>query len=523
MANFRFFTFSAVVMVLIIIAGGCKKTPTEETFELKLLLDPNRVAVIPGGTEEIKVTTTDEHNSPRTFSVYCEDKVIATATKTDSTTITVTGLSVGKTIVTVTSDTNIRTFPVQVYDPKVMETDELIIGFVDTFEYRWSSEPAGGRSFIGSFYHPVTTDGFHALGSVDYAGEYADPSGKMWATVVKAKPGSDALKPPVDYEFVWCSEIGYNDFYGSFWNPIPPAGYRALGTVVQRGFSRPNLNDVVCVRADLTVLGIASDTIYTSYNDNLDTLVIQAFLIDPPNVGPHLDENCYLSTGTFQGMASPYRSNPPPPVVYVLSIKLPVLADAPEQSYIPKLSGYDTPPEKTEPLLAKEILVPWTLLRDGNLGDIWRLNNSPFYRLERQVYYKRRDFLYNQASGKGSIEIDETCGTDSTKSQTFLEETNVEVKWEAGVSLMYQGSGGTGTYASTESKKLGYETQTAITELKTTTLQQQVDVLPGKAAAIWQKCAKFILKRHNGTTLEPVAAWELGINSWVADDYPDEE
>ena len=48
-----------------------------------------------------------------------------------------------------------------------------------------------------------------------------------------------------------------------------------------------------------------------------------------------------------------------------------------------------------------------------------------------------------------------------------------------------------------------------------------VDDLPGKAVAIWQRYNRFVLKRHNGTSLEPVKAWEFGINSFVTDEYPD--
>ncbi len=47
-----------------------------------------------------------------------------------------------------------------------------------------------------------------------------------------------------------------------------------------------------------------------------------------------------------------------------------------------------------------------------------------------------------------------------------------------------------------------------------------VDVLTGKAVAIWQRYSWFVFKRHNGTSLEAVKAWEFGINSFVTDEYP---
>lgn len=42
---------------------------------------------------------------------------------------------------------------------------------------------------------------------------------------------------------------------GSFWRPIPPNGYVALGDVAQSKWSAPSVNDVWCVRADLAKQG----------------------------------------------------------------------------------------------------------------------------------------------------------------------------------------------------------------------------------------------------------------------------
>ncbi|NTV97468.1 MAG: Vps62-related protein, partial [Thiobacillus sp.] len=69
--------------------------------------------------------------------------------------------------------------------------------------------------------------------------------------VVKAKSGSDALKPPTDYQHVWNPADS-----SSFWNPVPPTGYKALGSVAGRQFAGrqcgqvPRLGVAVALVAD---------------------------------------------------------------------------------------------------------------------------------------------------------------------------------------------------------------------------------------------------------------------------------
>jgi hypothetical protein len=508
MTSSRFFTVSVIVMASVIIAAGCKKTPTEDTYEPQLLLSQLAVSVVPDGTEEITVTATDENNRSQAFSVSCNDEGIATVTKTDST-IAVTGLTYGTANVKVRCAGGlVKTLPVKVYNPKVLETDELTIAFVDTFEYRWCSKGSSGQGTDGSFYHPVTTDWFHALGSLGFSG-YSDPNGSSWIVVVKAKPGSDALKPPVDYEYVWDSRGTGADDEGSFWNPIPPAGYKALGTVAQRGYDKPSINDVVCIREDLTVDGALGGQFFW----RVGTTEFASNLIDPPDAGPH--DSCYLSTGTFWG-AVVDTSGSGQPAVSVLSVILPMMAEAADQSFAPKLTGYDTPPDQTAPLTSREMSVPWSIVNDSRFDSLWRYAHSPSYRLERQVYYQLMYHNYNQTSQVQTNSVTLKSGSTTTESETFRTETGIQVSMDLGVSYMIFEA----KVSATVSQQLGYEKQTSITELKGKEIFSSINTPPGKAAALWQKYNRFTLKRHNGTRLEPVRVWEFGIDSYVTDEYP---
>jgi Vacuolar protein sorting-associated protein 62/Insecticidal Crystal Toxin, P42 len=517
MTIFRLFTLSTIMMVLGIIAAGCKKTPSPEPFEAKLLLNRLSISVVPGGTENITVTSTDENNLPQTFTVESDTEGIATITKTDSI-ITVTGLNYGTANVTVrsdTSDTNLlKTFPVQVYNNMILETDELIIAFVDSFQYRWCDR-GSGQPDDGEYYHPLTKDSFKALGSIGLSGYY-NPNGLEWIMVVKAKPGSNALVPPDSYELVWADHgSGANDD-GSFWLPIPPTGYVALGIVAQAGYNEPGLDDVVCVREDLTVPGTAGSYIW-KYVPFPPFVSFASWRIDPPDAGPH--DDAYLSTGTFVAWTS---GDPPSahPVMNVLKVPLPLLAEAPYQTYVPKLTGYDTPSEQTVPMMAKEMLIPCTLLNDSLFAGnpMWRIHNSPFYRLERQVYYKLLYHNHNQTSQVQTNNVTIKSGVTTTESNRYWNETGIEITVEGGVSIEFF----SGKVSTTISTKFGYETQTSVAELQEKEVTSAVNTSPGKAAALWQKYNRYVLKRHNGTRLEPVAAWEFGIDSYVTDEYPDD-
>lgn len=64
-----------------------------------------------------------------------------------------------------------------------------------------------------------------------------------------------ALLRPIDYTLVWTSydvaEENYEDC-GFFWLPLPPMGYKSVGFLVTNSPNKPDLDEVWCVRDDLT-------------------------------------------------------------------------------------------------------------------------------------------------------------------------------------------------------------------------------------------------------------------------------
>ncbi|KAF2306980.1 hypothetical protein GH714_023000 [Hevea brasiliensis] len=66
-----------------------------------------------------------------------------------------------------------------------------------------------------------------------------------------SKSGSPALKQPLNYSLIW-STNSHDDDCGYFWLPTPPYGYKAMGVVVTNKPEEPSIEEVRCVRVDLT-------------------------------------------------------------------------------------------------------------------------------------------------------------------------------------------------------------------------------------------------------------------------------
>ncbi|KAF2287554.1 hypothetical protein GH714_001264 [Hevea brasiliensis] len=79
----------------------------------------------------------------------------------------------------------------------------------------------------------------------------------------QSKSGFPALKQPLNYSLIW-STNSHDDGSGYFWLPNPPAGYKAMGVVVTNKPEEPSVEEVRCVRADLTEKCETCDLIISS-------------------------------------------------------------------------------------------------------------------------------------------------------------------------------------------------------------------------------------------------------------------
>ncbi|MED6204558.1 hypothetical protein PIB30_010109 [Stylosanthes scabra] len=151
----------------------------------------------------------------------------------------------------------------------IVNLGEIEVCQVTGFEFVWSSNDIIDIRKSVAFYKPVgIPDGFHVLG------HYCQPSYKPLrgfllvareareaeastseSTEIRDSDELPALRNPLDYTLVWCSDAGSKEVSngsGYFWIPQPPKGYKALGYLVTNKPDKPNLDEISCVRADLT-------------------------------------------------------------------------------------------------------------------------------------------------------------------------------------------------------------------------------------------------------------------------------
>ncbi|XP_047318531.1 uncharacterized protein LOC124921873 [Impatiens glandulifera] len=138
---------------------------------------------------------------------------------------------------------------------------ELEVIQVTKFEYIWD---CNFRNSTVAFYKPIDIpDGFRNLGYYCQSSDCSSSLGFVLVAREVISPldniviqhHSPALLNPLDYRLVWSSNDGLNETCngsGCFWFPNPPQGYESMGFVVTNTLDKPELDQVWCVRADLT-------------------------------------------------------------------------------------------------------------------------------------------------------------------------------------------------------------------------------------------------------------------------------
>ena len=460
--------------------------------------------MVPGGIETVTVSSKDPNGAYSECNAASDNPGIASVALSDSV-IQITGINFGTANVTITNAAGQSCIlPVQVYDQFTYDTGELLIAYTSDFYAGPKS-----RTTYWSSWKPIAPNGFYTLGYYAKT-DTAYPSDAM--VVVKAKPGSDAIALSTSYAAVKTVFIDVN--YGSLtsWRPIAPQGYVAMGMLLTRGSPAPTPTEqVACIREDLTIAAALDSAILYLPGD------AYIWPISQPLADAHA--NLYLvPNGTFifvdDGLSNPESD----PSVKILNVQLPTLPEAPDQNIIPTLTSLDPPVEVTQPMLGRCLLAPFSVITDAVHDIAWKLDNSPTYVVQRETYYKLMYFNYNQTSELQTNSYTIISGITTTESETFRASVGISIGAEVGVALS---SIAVAKVTASVSYELGYERMTGISELQQREVTTSINTPPGKAAALWQKFTRFTIHRHLPFGLETVDSKEVGIDSYVTDEYPD--
>jgi len=493
-----------------LMGGGDDDKDDNGVVEASLILGWQTVSVKVGETRSISVTAIADGGDADEFTATSSDACVSLVVGSDD--VSVTGSSLGVATVEVESASGFsESVTVRVCDPMAFMTDGLLIKYVDQFTWEWSDYGSGADD-DGSYWQPVAPTGYYPLGSVG-GDAWSDPTNVKAAIVVRELNDSGALAAPTDYQLIWNDSGSGADYDGSFWLPIPPAGYVACGVVAQQGWSKPGLNEVRCVRSDLVSNGKVGSWIWDDSGSGASS-DFGSWEIDCPDAQNSAGK-AYLKAGTFIGTNS-YSAPASHAALYVLNVHLPLAFDVPEASYVPSLDSVDEPEQYTESYLAKIVVVPFPLIYDDSYTLHQKVTSFPIYRVRREEFYEKA-YFYNNIQGSSPIyhTVTTTTGISQTDSETYSHEVGISISAEAGCDLI----GGSVTVS--VSYQFGYETSSSMTVFQEEEISQQVEIPPHKAACLWHKTTRFSLLRNNNNW-ETVAgsAKDIKINSFVKGEYP---
>lgn len=308
---------------------------------------------------------------------------------------------------------------------------DLEIGFTSSFGYLWDDKKSRADT-DASMWRPQAQDHFYPLGDFAQRG-YDDPSGNAVVAVVRGTR-DDTLRPPTGFTKLWDSHFGilFGLDVGSFWRPIPPDGYVALGLVCSPSLDDPPSTDVVrCVRKDLVVSAFAGDVAWSTAGSG-GFPPLPAFSTWSVQAQTAPAGHAYFAPGTFIGT----NSTTPPgadPNAYSLQLNVSPIDPPTPTPERPKLHDTVTRPnDYSQDEVCYSVTLPWFAVKDPNLSPVQQLAQSPSYRIDRIDRYKLIGYYYNDTSTEEGQTFSWSAGTSVEESSSFATTTGIEFGGEWG-------------------------------------------------------------------------------------------
>ena len=323
--------------------------------------------------------------------------------------------------------------------------------------------------------------------------------------------GKPALKPPTGYNFVWNDKGSGADKDGSCWSPIAPEGYVALGDVFATGYNEPSINDVMCVAKELNYEGLFEDKIWSDEGSGANR-DFSSWQIKPTK--SYVDSNdALIAVNSFVGVGSHTRPSSSK-IANTLLLPVPVVESGEPQQ--PVLTSKAQPPQQTTAVIDRVVTVPFTAVDDGGKTIEWILANSPFYTIERSVYYSLILFEDNSSSIPQMKSRTVTTGISEEKSEQYSITTGITVGYETGVE-----AGGFSSKISVQlSLQLGYATTTSIGVFQNEEQHAELVTPPMTAAALWLLANDLTARRADGSAVAPGLKFDAANTSYITKQFP---
>jgi hypothetical protein len=339
---------------------------------------------------------------------------------------------------------------------------------------------------------------------------YDDINGKYGGLLVKGD--SDAVAEPYDYKLIWRDSGSGADREGAVWQPLPHDGYVALGDLFWKGYDKPPTNVIWCVRDDHAIEGAVGARLWWDKGSGADTDV-SVWAVDTPRYPDNHEEVLYVPASTFTAVPT-YSEPSTTPVVNVLNVPSQVTVGS--NPAPPVMSSYDRPPPQVRVIDRKDI-VPFVLVQDDEKSVQWRVDNSPFYTLQRECWYRLVMYRDNQNGSEPARLTDSVeVGVSHEQSEAFSMKTGISVTAEYGVGI---GLGLEQKYSVSVSLEMGYESRYADTAFVNETKSQELVVPPHASGALWAMDERLFPIRRDGSTLGPDSDLTFTVDSYVTGEF----
>ena len=379
---------------------------------------------------------------------------------------------------------------------RTIKTDELEILLTADYVNVYSDFGTGANVDM-SIWKPKPVNGFHALGHIAQSG-YGVP--QSVTIMVRDISNRGALRHPVDYKWFYNDAGTGGDQDCSMWIPIPPAGYTVLGSVAIRSYGKPSVNEVMCVRNDLTTIASVGKQIWNDAGSGGD-VDLTLWRINPPSF-PKDSKFAYLTSGSFVGHNS-HAALRVSNAANAIRIKMPT-TDRSVKPQRPQLTSMNKPEEKTQLILSSISYLPCISVNDPGYKNNAKgqVQATPVYTLERYDYYKLQDFNTSSSPNEGQMSFEIRTGMETTR-ETSMEKTfETSVTTEAGVEAgIYSAS-----ISVTMSYALSHSESISKSETKENASTKTFPVPAKGAGALYTLSHEYRLKRANG---EVIDSWIL--------------
>lgn len=408
----------------------------------------------------------------------------------------------------------------------------LEIAFVAEYEKMWDDAGSGADKDV-SFWYPKSENfygrGFRTLGHYAHEGH-----GRPESPMVVARPiQPDALAIPESFELVWDDSGSGADRDVSIWIPVPPPGYKALGSFVWNRHLDPDelleyLTQhvdwpIACVREDLVFGADIGDSIWDDSGSGADSDVgIWRLKTNKPQPGI---KKTYMTVGSFcayNSHTAPFNS----PVANSLAVTFPTDKN-PVRAEPPVLTSLDRPDDEIVYALdPRGNKVPSSItylacveVHDERYDSDPRAQvvASPFYSLEKYAIYRLASFNSNSSNDAGEFTFTYTEGLSETDTTSISNTIGASVTTGVTAGVEDGPVSASVSVSTTLSYALNITTQTASTLTKETSTSVKYTLPARGAGCLYTKSYYYVLKRKDGSD---VSSWTVNTDDTHYTSYP---